>query len=114
MDGIDEQPRHTKRARWQTTSDTRSRFAQESETDPFEHAHPVLLAAIRHATERMRPQNPFMFVCIPDVPAVVDEEDIRSGSLTTPTPTRVGNQSLDLDFGALTLGPDDRSLMTWF
>jgi len=110
IDGKDESPL---RARWPAISDTRSRPVAEPETDPFEHAHPFLLASVRYATERMRQQSPFMFMRIPEVELSVDE-DIRSGSFTTLTPSRVGNQSLNLDFGALTLGPDDRSLMTWF
>jgi hypothetical protein len=111
MDDIDELSRLTMRAQ-PATSDTRSRLEPEHEGDPFEHAHPILLACVRHATEQMQRQDPFMF--IPDAEILLDDEDIRSGSFTTPTPTRVGNQSLNFDFGALTLGPDDQSLMTWF
>jgi hypothetical protein len=110
-DDMDDVARHSVRAQ-PATSDTRSRLETQYEADPFEHAHPVLLAFVRHATEQMRRQDPFMF--IPDAELSLDEEDIRNGSFTTPTPTRVGNQNVNLDFGALTLGPDDQSLMTWF
>jgi hypothetical protein len=110
MDDFDS-PRRAVRAQ-PVISDTRSQLGPEIQVDPFAHAHPVLLACVRHATEQIRRQDPFMF--IPDSEVSLDEEDIRSGSFTTPTPSRMGNRSLNLDFGALTLGPDDRSLMTWF
>jgi hypothetical protein len=111
MDDMDELPGRAMRAQL-ATSDTRSRLEPEFGTDPFEHAHPVLLAFVRHATEQRRRQDPFVF--IPDPELSLDEDDIRNGSFTSPTPTRMGNQNFNFDFGALTLGPDDHSLMTWF
>ena len=56
--------------------------------------------------------------CLPadEIPLTEQRDDgsFTSPVLTSYVPSRVGNQSLNFDFGALALGPDDQSLMTWF
>lgn len=100
-------------------SDTRSRLQSSTETDPFEHAHPTLKECLRKTRAMMDRHNAHMFISNSDTG--LDEEDLRPNSFTSHTPSttsyvpsRVGNQNLNFDFGALTMGPDDQSLMTWF
>ena len=91
------------------TSDTRSRLKAESsiETDSFEHAHPFLKVYMFESDTTMDTTDPYLSA--EEIP--LTEQD---GSCTSNVPSRVGNQSLNFDFGALALGPDDQSLMTWF
>lgn len=102
------------------TSDTRSRLEPEStaEPDPFENAHPSLKVSMFKSKSTTDAADPCW---IPAADISLTEQDYRDGSFTTPSPvttsyipSRVGNQSLNFDFGALALGPDDQSLMTWF
>lgn len=94
------------------TSDTRSRLEPEFGPDPFEHAHPTLLACVRYANDQIRRQDPLKF--IPGAELLSDEDDIMNEYFTPSNPTRIGNQNFNFDFGALTLGPDDKSSLTWF
>lgn len=96
-------------------SDVRSsHFGAEPEVDPFEQAHSTLQETRKTLVEC---QDPLAFV--PGTGIQLANEDIRNGLLTTPAPPihispEMVNQSINFDHGALTLGPDDQSLMTWF
>lgn len=99
------------------TSDTRSQLEPESltESDSFENAHPSLKTyMLKSRSAEDATDSSFPAEGIP-----LTEQDYKDGSFTSPeltsyVPSRVGNQSLNFDFGALALGPDDQSLMTWF
>lgn len=102
------------------TSDTRSRLEPEPqvELDPFQNAHPSLKACMVK-TKSTTDATDSCWIPAAEIP--LTEQDYRDGSFTSPSPvptsyvpSRVGNQSLNFDFGALALGPDDQSLMTWF
>lgn len=97
-------------------SDTRSRIEPEYEADPFEGAHAFLRTYPRQSQYSDVPDSALL---CSSIGLRLQEEEIRAISFTSPIPrealpTRVGNQDLNFDFGALTLGPDDSSLMTWF
>jgi hypothetical protein len=94
------------------TSDTRSRLEPEFGPDPFEHAHPTLLACVRYANDQIQRQDRLKFILGAELPS--DEDNVMNEYFTPPNPTRIGNQNFNFDFGALTLGPDDQSLLAWF
>jgi len=99
-----------------TTSNTRSHMEPELVLDSFEGAHPFLRNYPRQSQYSEVPESTLLF---PGLAFRLKEEELRAVSFTSPvykanTPTRVGNQDLNFDFGALTLGPDDSALMTWF
>lgn len=99
-----------------TTSDARSHMEPNREVDPFEHAHSFLRAYPRMSHWHPKGLGESALIHA-RMGLTADDEEIRAVSFTSPTPkanTRVGNQDLNFDFGALTLGPDDSSLMTWF
>lgn len=88
----------------------------EYDLDAFEGAHASLRTYPRQSQYSDVPDSALLY---PSISLRIEEEELRAVSFTSPIarvsfPTRVGNQDLNFDFGALALGPDDSSLMTWF
>ena len=88
----------------------------EHEQDSFEAAHVFLRNYPRQSQYSEVPESALLY---PSLGLRLREEELKAVSFTSPVykanfPTRVGNQDLNFDFGALALGPDDSTLMTWF
>lgn len=96
-------------------SDVRSSQSMpEPDVDPFQQAHPIL-----QETRQKLMECQDLSAFNPGSGIQLNNQDIRNGPLDTPgslihiSPEMV-SQSINFDHGALTLGQDDHSLMSWF